>query len=1283
MFRRIGGRFRVFLAAFFAAASPLCAVEVLTYHNDPARTGLNALETILTPTNVNSSTFGRVAAWAVDGYLYAQPLVLDNATVGGHVVSHVVIAATEHNTVYAFDGDGGDGAAPLWKASFIDSAAGVTTVPSDDTGSGDLVPEIGITATPAIDREGGVLYFEAKTKENGVYAHRLHALSLDTGAEMPGSPVLIQPTARGSASDADTNGVISFNALKHLARPALALLKPRGRTNAVVIVTYTSHGDFAPYHGWVLAFDASTLAPAGVFNDTPNGAMAGIWMAGNGPAVDSDGSVFVMTGNGSFNASAGNYGDSFVKLTPTGTNLAVADYFTPFNQDALATGDLDLGSGGAMILPDEAGSDAHPHLLIGAGKEGRVYLVDRDQMGGFNPAGDTQIVQSLPPGTLGGVWSNPAYFRNRIYYQGSADVLKAFSISKALLSTGPVLKGSTIINYPGATPSISADGTNNGIAWIVDASKYASKGPAVLHAYDADDLSRELYNSQQSGLRDTAGVAAKFSVPVIANGRVFVATANELDVYGVGLWAAAPVIAPAGGVFTTSVMVTMTDDTPGATIRFTTDGTPPSPASKLYSGPFEVNQTTKLRARAYADGRVASPEATATLFSTSTTTVGGLLGQYWANQTGSFDGPPTLTRVDPVIDFTWNTFSPDPSIPPQHYSVRWIGDVHPQFSEDYTFFATADDGVRLWVNGALVIDGWKDQLATKYQGTIALVAGVAASLRLEYYQNAGPASVSLSWASATTPFGIIPKSYLTPPQPAPSISLAVNPGDAAVAGPASLTLAATATSPDSVVASVDFFLGTNHVGVLSNAPFVMTATNVGSGSWVASAVATDIRGFSTRSSNVVVQVVTITNAPAFGIDQRPKFSPYLNLPVRMGGAWPALLSQTGVFLDTPGLTPTTGLIPYEVNAPFWSDGAIKQRWLGVPYGGGLMTPSNQVAYAQDGPWDFPAGSVFVKHFTISTNETASGGASRRLETRVLVDAGGGVVQGATYRWRPDGSDADLVTAAQTETVTIVEAAGSRTQSWYYPSPSDCVVCHNPAAGGILGASKTRQLARTAFYPGTGRTDNQIRVLNHLGMFNPAINQGSLAALPRYAAVDDPSAALELRARSYLDVNCAYCHQPGGAGRAAFDLRIVTQLDQAGLVRGPVAATLGIPGAVALAPGDELRSMIYRRTATNLATLRMPPLGRMTTDNNGLALLGQWIDSLVPPPPPLDVRHVSRFFTLSWPASTNAYFLEMSSGAAGPWVAGPSPSLQRSNYVSVVPVGAPVGFFRLTTQAPLP
>jgi len=361
------------------------------------------------------------------------------------------------------------------------------------------------------------MYVESKTKESGNFFHRLHALDITSGSEKVSPPATIT-----------TSG---FNSLMQTNRPGLLLL------NGVVYVAYASDCDNTPYHGWMFAYNATTLAQLAVFNESPNGREGGFWMAGSGIAADSSGNIFIASGNGDFDTShtpAQDLGDSILKLSLAGTSFSLLDYFTPADQASLDGGDVDLGSGGVLLLPDQGG--ANPHELVQAGKEGTIYVINRDQMTTGNQhycngcASDTQIVQELPS-EVGGMWSMPAYFNGNVYFWGSGDVLTQFPISSGQLASNPASSGGLTLGNYAPTPSISAHGTSNGIVWAIDSTNFGGPGPAVLHAYDATNVGTELYSSANL-LADQAGNGVKFTVPTIANGKVYIGTQTELDVYG-------------------------------------------------------------------------------------------------------------------------------------------------------------------------------------------------------------------------------------------------------------------------------------------------------------------------------------------------------------------------------------------------------------------------------------------------------------------------------------------------------------------------------------------------------------------------------------------------------------------------------------------------------------------------------------------------------------------------------------------------------------------------------
>ena len=481
--------------------------------------------------------FGKLFSYSIDGTADTSPLYVANVQIPGAGSHNVVYIATEHDSVYAFDADGRQ-SSPLWHVSFINPANGITTVPPNDTGECcDISPEIGITGSPVIDPAGKTLYVVAKTKEvsggNVNYVHRLHALDLATGAEKLGGPVAIQATVAGTGAGS-SGGKLPFLPLRQNQRAALLL------NNGVVYIAFGAHGDQPPYHGWVLGYRASDLLQVMVYNTSPNSSQGGIWQSGDGLATDAAGNIFFVTGNGAFDVDSGGtaYGDSFLKLSPSGT---VLDYFTPHDQLRMNSEDIDLGSGGVLLLPDQSGP--HPHLAITAGKNGTIYLLDRDNPGRYNPNNDNQIVQSIvnifPNGTYTtGNFKAPVYWNGRLFFSADADLIKSFSMSNGLMSTSPTSHSGLVLNYPGATLQLSSNGSTNAILWALQRVDYdptgnGIQGPGSLHAFDATNLGNELYNSSQaSGSRDALDFTAKWSAPLVANGKVFVASESRLTVFG-------------------------------------------------------------------------------------------------------------------------------------------------------------------------------------------------------------------------------------------------------------------------------------------------------------------------------------------------------------------------------------------------------------------------------------------------------------------------------------------------------------------------------------------------------------------------------------------------------------------------------------------------------------------------------------------------------------------------------------------------------------------------------
>ena len=503
------------------SAPPPSNVNVLTYHNDLSRSGQNLDETILTPANLNSSSFGKIGFLSVDGLVDAEPLYASGLTVSG-ATHNVVFVVTENDSAYAFDADT---FAQLWKVSVL----GGNETASDARGCGQVTPEIGITSTPVIDLSAGshgVIYMVGMSKDgNGNYFQRLHALDITTGAEMSGSPVTIQATYPNQG------GTTTFDPKQYKERAALLLL------NGVVYTTWASHCDDAPYTGWIMGYNETTLQQT-VFNVIPNGSEGAVWMAGDGPAADSLGNFYFLDANGTFDTTLdangfpinSDYGNAFIKISTASNTLKVADYFTMHNTTSESDEDQDLGSGGEILLPDLTDNVGNTwQLAVGAGKDGHIYVVNRNLMGKFNTNNDNAIYQEISSNGLGGgSYATPAYFNNAVYYGAVSDSLKAFSIVNAKLVTPAGSKSPSGFAYPGTTPSISANGTSGGIVWAVE----NQNGNGVLHAYDATNLGNELYNSAQAADGRDNFSDNKFITPMIANGKVYVGTPTGVAVFG-------------------------------------------------------------------------------------------------------------------------------------------------------------------------------------------------------------------------------------------------------------------------------------------------------------------------------------------------------------------------------------------------------------------------------------------------------------------------------------------------------------------------------------------------------------------------------------------------------------------------------------------------------------------------------------------------------------------------------------------------------------------------------
>jgi len=505
-------------------AASAAYAQVTTSQYDNSRTGATLNETILTPQNVNARQFGRLGAFHVDSAVFAQPLFVPGVEIPGKGKHNVLYVATEHDSVYAFDVDQ-PGSEPLWHVNFLDKQHDIDSVSSWGIQCPLIAPEVGITSTPVIDLPSGTLYVLARTRvvhtiHDEFYQH-LHALAITTGVEKFGGPVRIEASVPGKGAGSE-NGQVRFNTYRENPRASLLL------SNGVVYLSWASSCDIDPYHGWIMAYDAHTLAQKAVLNVTPDGNEGGIWESDTGPAADASGNVFVPTGNGKFDAGSGgrDFSDSVLKLSLEGPSLRIADYFTPSNEEQLNDGDSDLGSSGPTLLPDQPGP--HRHLLIQPTKGSELEVIDRDKMGKFRADRDADVQKlDLEGGAFGAI----AYWNQHVYIAASGGSLRDYAVERGELKL--VKQSSLKFDNPGATPSVSANGAKNAIVWAIATRSWSgSDQPAVLSAFDAKNIAEPIYSSSQSGRRDRAGLATRFVIPVVVNGKVYFGTRDEVEVYG-------------------------------------------------------------------------------------------------------------------------------------------------------------------------------------------------------------------------------------------------------------------------------------------------------------------------------------------------------------------------------------------------------------------------------------------------------------------------------------------------------------------------------------------------------------------------------------------------------------------------------------------------------------------------------------------------------------------------------------------------------------------------------
>ena len=752
-------------------------VSVTTQRYDAARTGQNLAETTLNASNVGPETFGKLFTRAVDDQIYAQPLYVPRVAVPRAGVRNVVYVATVNNSVYAFDADDPRAAAPLWHVNFNDPARGVRPVANTDVGQKcgtyrDFSGNIGIVGTPVIDEATRTIYVVARTKERDRFVQRLHALDIASGARRPGSPVVIEATVPGTG-EGSVNGLLSFDPRIQNQRAALTL------ANGTIYVAWASHCETGPYHGWIMGYNPGTLAQTFAVALTPDGVGGGIWQSGTGPSVDEEGNLYVTVDSGSSTAKAGgrDFGHSFLKLGPTGQ---VLDWFTPHPHEG--HGEVDLGPGGVLLVPGTK-------LIAGGGKQGILYVLDRRDLGRFAEDGHDRIVQSFQvAGDHFHFHGTPVYWNGPdgplVYTWCEADFGKAFKVVDGnRLVDVPYMQTVVPANdgMPGGMMAISADGSRpgTGILWSAlaqtgDANQIVR--PGILRAFDASDLTRELWNSKQNAERDDFGRFAKFNTPTVANGRVYLATfSNQLVVYGLlPAEAGARPTADAGPARTIALDDALAlagaagdDGLPAALTTRWVPVTGPgrvtiaNPEALATTARFSATGTYVLRLTA-SDGAVATDSDVTVHVLAAGAVVGrgtGLSVEYFDNAdlTGE-----RVARVDSEVDFFWGPDGPAPGIAGDTFSARWTGQVQAQFNETYTFTTLSDDGVRMWIGDRLLIDNWGPHAQTNDSATIDLVKGHRYDVRIEYWERTQNAVMTLEWSSPSTPRATVPRLQLYP-----------------------------------------------------------------------------------------------------------------------------------------------------------------------------------------------------------------------------------------------------------------------------------------------------------------------------------------------------------------------------------------------------------------------------------------------------------------------------------------------------------------------------------------
>jgi hypothetical protein len=784
---------------------PVQAADVLTYHNDNERTGQNLNETLLTPANVNPSQFGLLRVLAADGKVDAQALCASGISIPGQGKRNVVFVATEHDTIYAFDADSAN---TFWSVSLLGSGE----TPSDDRGCSQVEPEIGITSTPVIDRNlgpNGTLFVVAMSKNgSGQYFQRLHALDLATGADEL-SPVTISATYPGTGANSSGGNVV-FDPAQYKERAALLLL------NGVIYTAWASHCDDTPYTGWIIGYDETTLAQTSVLNITPNGTDGAIWMSGAGLAADSGNNIYFLAGNGTFDTSLNSsgfpvnqdFGNAFMKLSTSGNALAVVDYFATYNTPSENNQDVDLGSGGALVLPDMSDSQGVTrHLAVGAGKDQNIYLVDQSNLGKFNSSNDNAIYQKLSGALPGGVWAMPAYFNGTLYYGSVGNPLKAFPFQSArLASSSSQTPGS--FGYPGTTPSISANGNANGIVWAAE-----NSSPAVLHAFAATDLANELYNSNQAqNGRDHFGVGNKFITPTIANGQVYVGTTTGVGVFGL-LNQPGPTI-------------TLTSPSDGASY--------PAPANIDLAASVTANGHTITKVQIY-NGSNLLGESTSAPYTFTWSNVNA--GSYTLVARLVYDSGTTLDSSS--VNVTVTSSGPAITLTSPSDGASYSPPANIDLAASVTANGHTITKVQFY-NGSSLLG---ESTSAPYTLTWSNVSAGGYTLLARLVYDSGSTLDSSSVNVTVTSSG-------------PAITLTSPSDGASYPAPANIDLAASVTANGHTITKVQFYNGSSLLGESTSAPYTFTWSNVSAGSYTLTARLVYDSGSTLDSSSANVTVTS-------------------------------------------------------------------------------------------------------------------------------------------------------------------------------------------------------------------------------------------------------------------------------------------------------------------------------------------------------------------------------------------------------------------------------------------